>query len=75
MISSVELRRVAAFSDLQDDQIEWFLSHVQEVFLHGGDSRQRSLAALQAALHASLTDTQLVATVATKTARWISVCT
>jgi hypothetical protein len=34
MISSFELRRVAAFSDLQDYQIEWFLSHVQEVFLH-----------------------------------------
>jgi len=38
MISSVELRRVAAFSDLQDDQIEWFLSHVQEVFLHAGEA-------------------------------------
>ena len=38
MISSVELRRVAAFSDLQDDQVEWFLSHVQEVFLHAGEA-------------------------------------
>jgi signal transduction histidine kinase len=38
MISSVELRRVEAFSDLQDDQIEWFLSHVQEVFLHAGQA-------------------------------------
>jgi signal transduction histidine kinase len=33
MISSFELRRVAAFSDLPDDQIQWFLSHVQEVSL------------------------------------------
>src|SRR5215471_15706876 len=31
MISSFELRRVAAFSDLPDDQIQWFLSHVQQV--------------------------------------------
>jgi signal transduction histidine kinase len=38
MISSVELRRVAAFSDLKDDQVEWFLSHGQEVFLHTGDA-------------------------------------
>jgi signal transduction histidine kinase len=38
MISSLELRRVAAFSDLQDNQIEWFLSHVQEVFLHAGEA-------------------------------------
>ena len=34
MISSAELRRVAAFSDLRDDQIEWFLAHVEEVILH-----------------------------------------
>jgi signal transduction histidine kinase len=38
MISSAELRCVAAFSDLQDDQIEWFLNHVQEVFLHAGEA-------------------------------------
>ena len=38
MISSVELRGVAAFSDLPDDQIEWFLSHVQEVFLEAGET-------------------------------------
>src|ERR1700757_544947 len=31
MISSFEMRRVAAFSDLTDDQIQWFLSQVQEV--------------------------------------------
>jgi signal transduction histidine kinase len=38
MISSVELRGVAAFSDLPDDQIEWFLSHVQEVNLITGEA-------------------------------------
>ena len=38
MINSVELRRVVAFSDLQDDQVEWFLSHAQEVSLLAGDA-------------------------------------
>ena len=38
MVSSVELRRVAAFSDLQDDQMEWFLSQAEEVFLHAGET-------------------------------------
>jgi signal transduction histidine kinase len=38
MISSADLRGVAAFSDLPDDQIEWFLSHVQEVKLFAGDA-------------------------------------
>ena len=33
MIGSFELRRVAAFSDLPEDQIQWFLSQVQEVSL------------------------------------------
>lgn len=37
MISSPELRRVASFSDLPDDQIEWFLSHVTEVHLQAGE--------------------------------------
>ena len=27
MVSSLELRRIAAFSNLPDDQISWFLSH------------------------------------------------
>ena len=31
MVSPVELRRIAAFSKLPDDQIHWFLSHAQEV--------------------------------------------
>jgi CRP-like cAMP-binding protein len=38
LISSVELRSVTAFSDLPEDQIEWFLSHVQEVSLHAGET-------------------------------------
>ncbi len=38
MISSAELQRVAAFSDVPEDQVEWFLSHAHEVFLHAGDT-------------------------------------
>ena len=38
MISSAELRSVAAFSDLPEGQIEWFLSHVHEVSLHAGET-------------------------------------
>ncbi|MGB6686467.1 MAG: ATP-binding protein [Terracidiphilus sp.] len=38
MIGSVELRGVAAFADLPDDQIEWFLGHVQEVSLRAGET-------------------------------------
>ncbi len=38
MISSAELRRVEAFLDLPDDQVEWFLSHASEVNLHAGET-------------------------------------
>jgi signal transduction histidine kinase len=38
VISSVDLRSVPAFSDLPDDQIEWFLDHVEEVSLHRGET-------------------------------------
>lgn len=38
MISAFELRGVAAFSDLPDDQIEWFLGHVKEVSLRPGET-------------------------------------
>ncbi len=38
MISSVELRRVAAFSDLHDEQMEWFLSHAQEASVLAGEA-------------------------------------
>ena len=38
MVSSLELRRIAAFSNLPDDQISWFLSHVQEIVVQAGES-------------------------------------
>jgi signal transduction histidine kinase len=38
MTTSLELRSVAAFSDLPDDQIEWFLSHVEEVCVQAGEA-------------------------------------
>ena len=38
MISSVELQGVAAFADLPYDQIDWFLSHVQEVCVKAGEA-------------------------------------
>lgn len=38
MVSSVELRGVAAFSDLPDDQIDWLLGHIQEVSLQPGET-------------------------------------
>jgi signal transduction histidine kinase len=38
MIGSYELRSVAAFSDLPDDQIDWFLGHAQEIFLRAGEA-------------------------------------
>ena len=31
MVRSLELGRIAAFSNLPDDQINWFLAHVEEV--------------------------------------------
>ncbi len=38
MASSLELRRIAAFSNLPDDQISWFLSHVEEVPVQAGEA-------------------------------------
>jgi len=38
MITSLELRRVEAFSGLPEDQIEWFLSHVREVSIKAGEA-------------------------------------
>jgi len=38
MVSSLELRRIAAFSNLPDDQISWFLSHAQEVLVQAGEA-------------------------------------
>src|SRR5258708_2214632 len=38
MISSAELHGLAAFSDLPEDQIEWFLGHLEEVSLQAGEA-------------------------------------
>jgi hypothetical protein len=38
MTTSLESRSVTAFSDLPDDQVEWFLSHVQEVSVQAGEA-------------------------------------
>jgi signal transduction histidine kinase len=38
MVSSLELRRIAAFSNLPDDQINWFLGHVEEVPVQAGEA-------------------------------------
>ncbi len=38
MISPAELRRVDVFFDLQDDHVEWFLSHAQEESVLAGDT-------------------------------------
>jgi len=34
----VELRSITAFSDVPEEQIEWFLSHAHEVCLHAGET-------------------------------------
>jgi signal transduction histidine kinase len=38
MINSAELRCLVTFSDLPEDQIDWFLSHVEEVSLQRGEA-------------------------------------
>jgi signal transduction histidine kinase len=38
MVTSSELRCVAAFSDLPQHQIEWFLSHAEEIHLQTGEA-------------------------------------
>ncbi|KAA6456462.1 GHKL domain-containing protein [Acidobacteria bacterium AB60] len=38
MITSSELRAIPAFSDLPEDQIDWFLSHAEEAFLEAGSA-------------------------------------
>jgi CRP-like cAMP-binding protein len=38
MVSAAELRRVAVFSDLPDNQIDWFLGHAEEILLHAGEN-------------------------------------
>ena len=38
MITSIELRGVEAFASLPDSQIEWFLSHVQDLPVKAGEA-------------------------------------
>ena len=38
MVSAAELRRIAAFSDLPENQIDWFLSHAEEVVIQAGEN-------------------------------------
>jgi signal transduction histidine kinase len=38
LISAAELRRITAFSDLPEDQIEWFLSHLHEASVRAGET-------------------------------------
>src|SRR6204780_2535511 len=41
MVDKSELRRVPVFADLPDDQLDWFLSHAQEMHLKAGDTYAR----------------------------------
>ena len=41
MVEASELRRVPIFADLPDDQIAWFISQSQELWLKAGDSYSR----------------------------------
>ncbi len=38
MVNAAELRGVAAFSDLPDSQIDWFLGHAEEILLNPGEN-------------------------------------
>ena len=42
MIENSELLRVPAFADLPDDQIDWFISHSQEINLKAGETYFRA---------------------------------
>jgi signal transduction histidine kinase len=42
MVEKSELRRVPAFADLPDDQLDWFLSHAQEMHLAAGETYIRA---------------------------------
>src|SRR5262245_49596815 len=37
MVDRSELLRVPAFADLPEDQIDWFLSHAETLYLKAGD--------------------------------------
>src|SRR3954452_4104154 len=38
MLTSGELRALTPFSDLPDEQIDWFLGHLQEVIVSSGEA-------------------------------------
>jgi CRP-like cAMP-binding protein len=38
MVNAAELRRVTVFSDLPDNQIDWFLGHAEEILLRAGEN-------------------------------------
>jgi hypothetical protein len=38
MVSPVELRSIKAFAGLPDEQVEWFLSHLEEIWVNSGDA-------------------------------------
>ena len=42
MVEKSELRTVPAFADLPDDQLDWFLSHAQEIHLAAGETYIRA---------------------------------
>src|SRR5690348_12069629 len=42
MVEKSELRGVPAFADLPDDQLDWFLSHAQEMHLAAGETYIRA---------------------------------
>ena len=42
MVDKSELRAVPAFADLPDDQLDWFLSHAQEMHLAAGETYIRA---------------------------------
>src|SRR5580693_897121 len=41
MVDKSELRRVPVFTDLPDDQLDWFISQSQEMNLKAGDTYSR----------------------------------
>jgi len=38
MITPSELRHIASFSDLPEDQVDWFVSHAEEVYVEAGEA-------------------------------------
>ena len=56
-VSKEELRTVAVFQDLPDDQLDWFLEHATEsrlapgdIYIHAGDPADRMMVVLEGEL-------------------------